>query len=296
MTDKYEVTLTPTYVEGGRFYAAAACRAGALAPGPVEVIAPGVAQPRQYRINSGFGISGLRPLYSSMQVKAGDVITYTVSAPNTITILSHHRASINETPDQVESGDTSVPNILPPWMVKRLRYRKLQDEHQQFIAQEIARLIPVAANQGHSWRTARFLIDSLLWCWTADGIDADGDAGRDKLKYDCMRQLHTVKARERWEQNKGKGAGLRHEHAVPRKQLIKWMLDRRPHPTADEVQAFLCRLCFAVVITVDEDRQLKPYKDSLPDDWDWNAQGDARLLRYEKVGLLHLVRPPELNE
>lgn len=296
--NKYKLKLTPTYVNAGQLFVGPACRAGALFPGPVQLIAPGVASPLQCNINAGFGISGLRRLYSVMRLEVGDTITYTVNAPNTITILSHLRASTNEGQSKVGSGAMPPAMRGPKWMTNRLRYRKLADENQQFIAHEIARLIPVAVTPGHSRRTARFLIDSLLWVWTADGIDEQGEAGRDKLKYDCMRQFHTVDARKCWEQNKGKGTGLRHEHAVPRKQLIAWLLDQSPHLSPADVQAFLRRLCFAVVITIDEDRVLKAkgVNDKLPEEWDWNADGDARLLRYDNAGLIGMVRPPSCNE
>jgi len=108
-------------------------------------------------------------------------------------------------------------------------------------------------------------------------------------------QLHTVEARKRWEQNRGRGAGLRHEHAVPRNQLIRWMLERPERPAPADVKAFLSRLCFAVVVTVEEDNELRAtgFKDSLPDGWDWNAKGDERLLRYARARLLEAVRRPD---
>ncbi|AUX20035.1 uncharacterized protein SOCEGT47_004980 [Sorangium cellulosum] len=295
VTVSHELRLTPTYAARGWLYAGAAGRAGLLSPGLINVIAPGIAQSARCKMNANFGISGLGSLYAALDVKEDDVLTVTINAPATITILSHKRAPTRKAPpERTSRGPNSSPGV-PRWMATRLRNQTLGDEHRQFISGEIAKLIPVAADQSHSsWRTARFLIDSLLWCWTADGIDDRGEACRDRLKYDCLRQFHTVDARKRWEQNRGRGTGLRHEHAVPRNQLITRMLSRGQHPTQAEVNALLCRLCFAVVVTVEEDDELKAkgLKDCLPDGWDWNAEGDQRLLRYARAGLIDVVRQP----
>ncbi|WP_434042997.1 MULTISPECIES: hypothetical protein [Sorangium] len=292
----HERRLTSTYAARGWLYAGAAGRAGLLSPGTVNVIAPGIAQPVPCKMNSGYGISGLGQLYAALDVREGDVLTFAITAPSTVTILSHSRVSSSAAPSQTVARGPRASARAPRWMATRLRYQELGDDQREFISQEIARLIPVASDYGHSsWRTARFLIDSLLWCWTADGIDERGEAGRDRLKYDCIRQFHTVEAHKRWEQNRGRGAGLRHEHAVPRNQLITWLLERRERPAPADVKAFLSRLCFAVVVTVEEDNELraKGVKDSLPDGWDWNAEGDDRLLRYAKAGLLDAVRRPD---
>lgn len=143
-------------------------------------------------------------------------------------------------------------------------------------------------------RIARFLIDSLLWCWTADGINDAGEAGRDKLKYDCDHQLHTVNARAVWEANGRSGKGLRHEHAVPRRVLLKCLLES-PEPMSDaEVFEFLNRLCFAVIITIEDDRLFAgELKANMPQPWDCSAQGEARFARYDAVGLRHLLLQPK---
>jgi hypothetical protein len=66
-----------------------------------------------------------------------------------------------------------------------------------------------------------------LWCWTADGIDEDGIARRDLLKYDLDFQRYTAAAARRMEEQGGSDSGIRHEHAVPRKRLIDLRPPRR---------------------------------------------------------------------
>ena len=170
--------------------------------------------------------------------------------------------------------------------------RKLDDLHKHFIAAEIARHIVVAGDTGHAMRKiSRFLIDSLLWCWTADGIDGDGDAKRDLLKYDCDLQRHTAAAVERWEENGRKGTGLRHEHAVPRRELIELLL--RLRPTETEVFDLLEKMCFAVIVTKEEDDKLsEKYRNRMPTTLSRDTNGDALLARYIEVNLKTAIRSP----
>jgi hypothetical protein len=158
-------------------------------------------------------------------------------------------------------------------------------------------LVVVAREDGNPMkRIARFLIDSLLWCWTADGINDDGEAGRDKLKYDCAHQLHTVDALARWEANGRRGTGLRHEHVVPRKVLLKCLLESPKVFSEAEVFEFLDRLCFAIIVTTEEDRLfVGELKSSMPQPWDCSAQGEARFERYEAVNLRQFVLRPTIN-
>jgi len=139
--------------------------------------------------------------------------------------------------------------------------RRLDQPHKLFIAEEISRHAVVAADPKHSMhRIARFLIDSLLWCWTADGIDDDGIAKRDLLKYDFDWQYHTEAARLLSEKQ-GSSKGLIHEHAVPRNEIIRLLLQVRP--TAHDTFDILERICFAVVMTREQDLSIHQNDKSL---------------------------------
>jgi hypothetical protein len=238
-------------------------------------------------------------LYAALGAHEGDTIRYAVTAPNMLEITAHVRGSpavISLAGVFGDSPQESVDGASPLWLRKRLaKYRKLTKQHELFIAEEVLRLIPRVANRRDPmWRVARFMIDMLLWCWTADGIDVSGEAARDSLKYDCYRQFHTVEARKQWYENRGYGRGLRHEHAVPRNQLITWMLSQPQPFTCEKILEVLRRLCFAVIVTVEEDNELKSHgvKDTLPAEWKWAADGEARLMRYEVAKLLPSVRQP----
>jgi hypothetical protein len=167
----------------------------------------------------------------------------------------------------------------------------LDENHKRFLAEEISRHINVAADPLHGMhRIARFLVDSLLWCWSADGIDSDGVARRDLLKYDFNFQRHTTSAALNFDQF-GRG-GLRHEHAVPRKSLIELLLHRRatPHETYD----LLTRMCFGVIITTKQDASIyennKSLRDGMPFPLKWDTQSDLLLSRY--APFKEELRPP----
>jgi hypothetical protein len=136
-------------------------------------------------------------LYQVIGLKAGQVVHFKIPSPDSIVITYHG--------EPVQSPFDADPKAR----IKRSRtksYRPLDEVHKRFIAAEIARLAVVARDDANPMRRiARFLIDSLLWCWTADGINDAGEAGRDKLKYDCAHQLHTVDALARWEANGKRG-------------------------------------------------------------------------------------------
>ncbi|WP_437998934.1 hypothetical protein WMF26_02015 [Sorangium sp. So ce185] len=144
---------------------------------------------------------------------------------------------------------------------KRRLCQPLQDVHRQFIAEEIARLSERARDPNDRMRrVARFLIDSLLWCWTADGLDAEGNSVRDGIKYDLRHQMHTRDAQTLWKNNGQRGTGLRHEHAVPRKALIDHLLSLPAPLSAEVVLRVLERLCFAVIVTKTQDDALTKNK------------------------------------
>ncbi len=289
MAVRYEIRIPPTYVSASVInIGARAVRENGMSPGPITVR---VAELPEFSVeatlNKGHGIKGLGELYRVLGLESGHVLHFEVPSSDTVVIVDHgpsqslHTGSLKKEP------------------IKRSRtksYRPLNDVHKQFIAAEIARLAVVAREAGNPMRRiARFLIDSLLWCWTADGINDAGEAGRDKLKYDCAHQMHTVDALARWEANGKRGTGLRHEHAVPRKMLLKCLLESPKVLSETEVFEFLNRLCFAIIVTTEEDRLFSgELSSNMPQPWDCGAQGEARFARYEAVGLSQRILKPGL--
>jgi len=140
-------------------------------------------------------------------------------------------------------------------------------------------------------RVAKFLVDSLLWCWTADGLDPDGNAVRDGVKYDLHHQRHTDAALTTWNSSQQRGAGLTHEHAVPKKLLVRYLLTI-DEATPNGVHEFLTKFCLAVIVTRKEDGDLnkKGLRESMPANWAFSAEAADPLARYRACELL--VRSP----
>ncbi|WP_437335316.1 hypothetical protein [Sorangium sp. So ce394] len=277
MTVMHEIRITPAYVNSGALYLGPEIvRVGAMTPGPVTVLvdgAPGLSFIG--RLNAGHGVGGLRRLHDALGLHAGQSLQIIVESPNTIIIV------------QVDAGNIQDKSVARGRRARGMKYRPLSAVHKEFIAAEICRLVRIARDAAHpSRRTARFLIDSLLWCWTADGIDDSGDAGRDKLKYSFEHQRHTRAAKDLWTSNGRRPTGLRHDHAVPRKELLRCLLES-PQPRAEpETLELLERLCFAIIIAKDEDARFKgSLRDTMPLPWSCDARGEQRFDRYRAVGL-----------
>lgn len=168
----------------------------------------------------------------------------------------------------------------------------LCNNHRLFIAEEIYRLLPTAGNERDPMAcAARSLIDYLIWFWTADGVDAVGNAVRDGIKYDLRHQRHTIQALNQWEKNGERGSGLRHEHAVPKKLLLEHLLTLST-TSVSSVHEILTRFCFAVIVTKEEDELLskKGFRSRMPSGWNFSTQDCDPLARYAAIGLA--VRPP----
>ncbi|WP_437498155.1 hypothetical protein [Sorangium sp. So ce1099] len=173
------------------------------------------------------------------------------------------------------------------------KWEPLSGPHKEFISAEIAQLIRVARDPKHHMeKVARALIDTLLWCWTADGVDSrTGQAGRDKMKYSFDHQYFTIDAYERWMSQGRRASGLRHEHAVPRCVLIHWMISQPDAPNNRDVLSFLETNCFAVIVTTEENISLnKRFRDSMPDTWACRSPNPNAFARYDAVGLRDQVR------
>ena len=178
---------------------------------------------------------------------------------------------------------------------KGRRCAPLGQPHREFLVAEISRLVPIAQDERNAMaRVGRFLIDSLLWCWTADGIDAAGNAVRDGLKYDLRHQRHTAAAHEIWVANGFRGAGLRHEHAVPRRVLLEHLLTLEA-PLPGTVAAVLEPFCFAVIVSKAEDAELRRRRlsESMPEGWTFAAGAGTSMARYVAAELAGTVRTPD---
>lgn len=279
MTTVFESMIASAYAKSGALYLGLeAVRTGGMVPGPITVLVE--ANPTLSftgHLNAGHGLARLRPLHAALGLMPGHVVNFVVRSSNTIVIVYAGAAALAP----ALAGDATVSARRD----RRMRYRPLGPAHKQFIAAEICRLGAFARDaRNPSRRTARFLIDSLLWCWTADGIDAAGHTGRDKLKYDCDHQLHTRDAKRIWFANGRRGSGLRHEHAVPRNEIIHCLLER-PRTEAETLE-LLERLCFAVIVTKAEDKKFTgALRDTMPRPWSCAAHGEERFARYAAVGL-----------
>lgn len=284
MTIVHEIRIALAYVKSGALYLGPKIvRAGAMTPGPVTVRvdgAPALSFPGH--LNAGHGVQGLRALHDALGLQAGQLLQIIVESPNTVVIV------------HTGAGPLQGRPIARARRSRGVKYKPLSIVHKEFIAAEICRLAGIARGAAHpSRRTARFLIDSLLWCWTADGIDDVGDAGRDKLKYDFDHQRHTRAAKDLWISNGRRRTDLRHEHAVPRKELLRCLLESPQRRTEPETLEFLERLCFAVIVTKDEDAKFKgSLRDTMPLPWSCDAKGEQRFDRYRAVGLRHEIIEP----
>jgi hypothetical protein len=277
MTIVHEIRIAPGYVTSGALYLGPKIvRAGGMTPGPITVRvdgAPALSFPGH--LNAGHGVRGLRALHDALGLQAGQVLKIIVKSPNTVVIVHSGAGPVQGRP------------IARARRSRGVKYKPLSTVHKEFIAAEICRLVRIARDADHPSRgTARFLIDSLLWCWTADGIDDADDAGRDKLKYDFDHQRHTRAAKALWIGNGRRPTGLRHEHAVPRKELLRCLLDSPQARTEPETLEFLERLCFAVIVTKEEGAKFKgSLRDTMPLPWSCDAKGEQRFDRYRAVGL-----------
>lgn len=277
MTVVHKIKIAPAYVKAGSLYLGPKIvRTSAMSPGPVTIRVDGT-PPLSFRgiLNAGHGIQGLRDLHDALGLQAGQLLQIVVESPTVIAIVDNGSGPVEGRPSTGIQRSRSV------------KYRPLSSAHKEFIAAEICRLVRIARDEAHSSRrTAKFLIDTLLWCWTADGIDDAGDAGRDKLKYSFEYQRHARAAKALWISNGRRPTGLRHEHAVPRKELLRCLLES-PQPRSEaETLEFLDRLCFAVIVTKDEDDKLKgALRDTMPAPWSCSVSGEQRFARYRAVGI-----------
>lgn len=76
---------------------------------------------------------------------------------------------------------------------------------------------------------------------------------------------------------------LIHEHAIPKKMLIGWLMNMKS-PSPEDINSLLSKYCIGVVVTKPEDQALNAagLRSEMPDDW--NKKNPWA--RYEAVGIV----------
>lgn len=128
-------------------------------------------------------------------------------------------------------------------------------------------------------KIAERFISFVLWRWTADGVNEDGVVTQDYWKYNVKNHASTRAAKELIKRSNAH-TGLRHEHVVPRKVLIKRILEQKL--CGEDLFVFLCVFCKAAIITKEEDSMLRP-KSGMPAGWCWD-ENDI-YVRYRNSGI-----------
>jgi hypothetical protein len=157
------------------------------------------------------------------------------------------------------------------------RYGRLSEQHQRFLAEQIAKLVEVAIDCRHPMRwVAEWQIRNTLWRWTVDGVSSNGAVVVDAAKADVTMCPITPQAQTAV-------ADRTHEHVVPRMVITHHLLEQRM-TNLDEIMAALRRHCLAAVITKDDNRELnrRGLRQSMPDGWRW---GDDPWARYRAANL-----------
>ncbi len=167
-----------------------------------------------------------------------------------------------------------------------MAYRPLNAIERRYLCSFIRALVPVARDSSHPMRElARKQIALTLWRWTADAVRTDtGIVKQDAHKYNTT--VHAA-TRDAIADSASGGAGLRHEHVVPRIVLADQIitLDLQEN----DIFVLLTRFCVAAIVTVAEDRRLRP-KNAMPSGWSWNG-GDP-YARYAYSNLDTVLRRP----
>jgi hypothetical protein len=168
-------------------------------------------------------------------------------------------------------------------------HRRLEAEHEAFIAAQIAALIRTAANPTHSMTlVARWQIRNTLWRWTVDGVDASGF-----VQIDMAKRVHGLLPMTRDASNACPSIKRVHEHVVPRGLLATYLIERQ-ETNRDRIIEFLRRYCLAAIVTKAEDDLLRsfPYRlgQRMPDGWNW---GDDPWARYKTAGLFERLLWPD---
>lgn len=131
------------------------------------------------------------------------------------------------------------------------------------INNDIAKMLFIIRKQLLQKQIEKRLNNVLLWCYT----ECSEKTSWSKNKHYGQRYW-SKKALELFIKNKGKvfGAGLVHEHAIPKSVLINEIENCK---NEIEIKKLLTTFCKAVIVTKDEDSKLnKKFKSKMPfKDW-----------------------------
>ena len=153
-------------------------------------------------------------------------------------------------------------------LIKRLKY-KYPTGHKYFRSEkEFAKDLSLILAQPITLKTKINVINSVLWGWTERFGKYKGCRG----SYAAHKHynLHGYK-------------GLRHDHAIPRNILVKMIVGKRTHLSANKMLKLLREFCVAVVITSKEDSQLSKagLRQKMPKKWNLKDL----YARYKSVGI-----------
>ena len=197
------------------------------------------------------------------------------------------------------TGDLRITVAAPlRWRGERLvpgdEYEGLGAPHREWLIAQ-ANLITQLARSGTDpvGVCAAKFIDWIVWFWTADGCHPrSGAVRRDAIKHD-PRHLNSTAAARRAIKAAAK-AGIRpssvveHEHAVPKRVLIRLMLD-----DGWGARDVLIHFAHAVVVTKDEHRRLNlHYRNDMPEEWEPSARTADAFARYSAPEVGIAIDPP----
>jgi hypothetical protein len=161
----------------------------------------------------------------------------------------------------------------------------LSEQHQRFLAEQIAKLVEIAIDRRHPMRwVAEWQIRNTLWRWTVDGVASNGTVVVDAAKADVMMWPITRRAQ-------AAVADRIHEHVVPRVVITRHLIEQRMM-NVDEIATTLRRHCLAVVVTKADDDELNRHRlrQSMPNGWRW---GDDPWVRYRAADLYDTLAWPD---
>lgn len=135
-------------------------------------------------------------------------------------------------------------------------------------------------------RLGTHLLHTAAWCWTADAM-VGGAYVRDAVKFETAFLPHTRAAAAVTD-----GESLRHEHAVPRKQIVahltslcRWS-ELAEDDAVSEIQSVLAA-CPPVIVTAPEATKLDAeFRSRMPDGWHF---GESPFARYVASGLVQRI-------
>jgi hypothetical protein len=132
-------------------------------------------------------------------------------------------------------------------------------------------------------RLGAHLVNTVLWCWTADAI-VDGEYRRDGVKYDLDALPHTAAAARAADKS-----DLRHEHAVPRKAVVHHLVGMYEAIAKGESEHLtriesVLAVCPPVIVTVSEAETLDVvHRSQMPLGWTF---GESPLARYKAAKIV----------